>query len=1282
LASGSFGLGRTCLSFVLSFVFAGALPAGATQTFRRGDANADGRIDITDPIQTLGLLFQGTPTELPCRDAADATDDGAIDISDPVRTLGYLFLGSTPPPPPFGPALSDCGEDPTPDALSCEQFSPCPADSGPPAAPRLQQPDSPTRSLSTDVRGTAGAGLAVVITGGEGLVRVDASADGAFVATVALVPNRRNRLFAVAEDAQGRASAPATVEVTHDGTPPFVYVDEPLGGATVLEESVTVAGRVADILSGFLGLAVTVNDAPAAIAIGIGTNGTFERRAVPLALGENLIVARATDAAGNTASHEIRVTRSLPPADADRLERMSGDGQRQSIHAELPEPIVVRAARADGTPFPGRVVMFRVTRSDGRLAASPGVAAEDGSLTLAALTDAGGLARAHWRLGSDAGCGNNRVQASGAGLADVVAFCASADPGPAAQINIGSGNGQLVETGAPAPERLRAWVSDGCNGIAGVPVTFTVLRGGGLLDGAAESTVMTGMTGHASIGYVFGPEPGEQIVAADFPGQGGSPALFSLFGIPRGEGTPTSLGGLVLDNASQPLGGVACALRLRSGALLETSTSADGRFSFANIAESGLADLLVQGHTATTRGGAAVPQGSFPSLHFEPVLVPNAANALARPVLLPRLDPRNARTYSTTEDTILTVAGIEGLEMRIRAGSMRLPNGELAPAGSPVSLNLVHSDDVPMPMPDGAAPLMNWTLQPGGARFDPPISVTYPNMSGLAAGAIANFLSFNLDTGQYDIVSSGRVSSDGSSITSDAGSGISLAGWGGSCPPYVPTNFVVNCSLSLTVSLTDRVVCVGDPVRVTASAGPGPGQIIVASPGGDPPANAFTESGAFGSVIVTFETKYSTPGEKTITVSWLCSAGDVKVQTVTVSVVEIVSITATVGHITNPSQCAGVADFSADTFTSISSDESMSANLPLSIPRGTRPVMVAVQLDPAGSAPSRLKWKIRRNAEDIATGLTPAQPPPGLTFTLDTDAQGSFHVTCYCDRNGNDQPDADEEKKVLNLVLVGIEVTSFLAMPHPAELVQSFPNSTNVRITSGLFDFSQPNRAAVHCSATVLLTGGGADATLGVGTVTVLFLQNFSGDTFTSHYAGGKTVREVFTCDPSVVSPICSGTPVIMSFNVLDNASTGYPTGFETPAAPCCHRETALGLDGRRRFVEWIDSPRFNSPGVHPCGGGEALASTSGSNDFVAYLAAYGLQSGHNYVYCGLVEWTVTVSGTVAPDLPGNLVWTRDAAAGITASAMSLAVPQDAAAERVMVYGPSYGSGNIKCDAR
>ncbi|HAK95634.1 MAG TPA: hypothetical protein DCM87_11675 [Planctomycetes bacterium] len=91
-------------------------------TFKRGDANDDGKRDIADAIKVLGYLFGGGATQLGCLDAGDANDDGKIDIADAIKILGHLFASSGPLPEPF----DACGEDPTDtDTLDCRTYTPC-----------------------------------------------------------------------------------------------------------------------------------------------------------------------------------------------------------------------------------------------------------------------------------------------------------------------------------------------------------------------------------------------------------------------------------------------------------------------------------------------------------------------------------------------------------------------------------------------------------------------------------------------------------------------------------------------------------------------------------------------------------------------------------------------------------------------------------------------------------------------------------------------------------------------------------------------------------------------------------------------------------------------------------------------------------------------------------------------------------------------------------------------------------------------------------------------------
>ena len=90
--------------------------------FRRGDANDDGSIDLSDVVFHLGALFIPGSKDVFCADAADVNDDGQLDVSDPIYLLGSLFIPGSPavPLPSIG-----CGFDPTDDPLACNPVN-CP----------------------------------------------------------------------------------------------------------------------------------------------------------------------------------------------------------------------------------------------------------------------------------------------------------------------------------------------------------------------------------------------------------------------------------------------------------------------------------------------------------------------------------------------------------------------------------------------------------------------------------------------------------------------------------------------------------------------------------------------------------------------------------------------------------------------------------------------------------------------------------------------------------------------------------------------------------------------------------------------------------------------------------------------------------------------------------------------------------------------------------------------------------------------------------------------------
>ena len=101
------------------------LGPGEGTSFRRGDADGDGDLRLTDAVRILSVLFQGV--EAPdCLDANDADNDNEVLLTDAVFVLAFLFQQG---PRPAAPGPDICGVDPDgddpADALSCERYTSC-----------------------------------------------------------------------------------------------------------------------------------------------------------------------------------------------------------------------------------------------------------------------------------------------------------------------------------------------------------------------------------------------------------------------------------------------------------------------------------------------------------------------------------------------------------------------------------------------------------------------------------------------------------------------------------------------------------------------------------------------------------------------------------------------------------------------------------------------------------------------------------------------------------------------------------------------------------------------------------------------------------------------------------------------------------------------------------------------------------------------------------------------------------------------------------------------------
>ncbi len=89
--------------------------------FRRGDADDNGEVEVTDAVRVLEFLFAGGEA-LPCAEAADADDNGTVQLTDAVRILTFLFAGGPALP---APGAENCGPDPQAPGLGCAEYTSC-----------------------------------------------------------------------------------------------------------------------------------------------------------------------------------------------------------------------------------------------------------------------------------------------------------------------------------------------------------------------------------------------------------------------------------------------------------------------------------------------------------------------------------------------------------------------------------------------------------------------------------------------------------------------------------------------------------------------------------------------------------------------------------------------------------------------------------------------------------------------------------------------------------------------------------------------------------------------------------------------------------------------------------------------------------------------------------------------------------------------------------------------------------------------------------------------------
>lgn len=592
---------------------------------------------------------------------------------------------------------------------------------------------------------------------------------GKFSATVPLTEGP-NILTATATSPSGTAGT-ASITVTLDTTPPHVTITSPTDQFTTAATSVSVAGNINDIVVG------TVNSQQATVTVngvaGQVANRTFLAQNIALAMGSNTIQAVAVDRAGNQATTQITVIRQAPQS--GQIALLSGNNQTGTIGADLPMPLVVALTDSSGSPAINKQVIFSVTQNNGMVSTANSRPAS----SVLATTDASGHAGVNWTLGMRSGAASDGVQAYSVGYSGAVLFTATANQGPPGLIVIDTGNNQTGTVNQSLAKPFIAVVIDaGNNRLPNIPVTFTVVNGGGSFAGQQSITGTTDSDGRAAATLTLGFQEGNanNLVTANFVGNTGFPVSFKASGLGPGDPKNTVISGVVLDNTNQPIAGATIRALLdttlysnpsSAPSAASVQTDATGRFSLAN-APVGYVKLFIDGSTSTT-------PGPFPILEYDLVTVAGQVNTVNRPIFLIALKTSNRLCVTdATGGGTLTIPDAPGFSLTFGPGQVTFPGGSKTGC---VSVTQVHPDKVPMEPAFGQQPRFIVTIQPAGAVFNPPAPITIPNVDGLKPREVTEMYSYDHDISSFVAIGTGTVSDDGQVIRSNAGVGVLKAGW-------------------------------------------------------------------------------------------------------------------------------------------------------------------------------------------------------------------------------------------------------------------------------------------------------------------------------------------------------------------------------------------------------------------------------------------------------------------------------------------------------------------------
>ncbi|MDJ1138797.1 PKD domain-containing protein [Marinicella marina] len=618
-----------------------------------------------------------------------------------------------------------------------------------------------------------------------------------------------NLISATATDEFGRQTT-ATITVYVDQTAPFVSVANTFERITSANFT-TLNGTINDAVEG------DFNAPEAMISVNnLITGQNYEAQVeginylspqIALAVGNNPMLITASDQFGNTRQITTNITR--VDAGTNRLSYMGGSNQSGLVGDQLSMPLRIAAFDKTGLPISDVTVHFDVIKGSGTISSLANdtdlIDGVNPARNLSLNTDASGEVHVWLTHGQESGLASHVVKAWSDDLSESIYFTTSSLVGEPARVVVEDGAGtQYAQTHSSPLHSPTVVVLDAMsNPVPGAQVRFSIRSGDAKFDdsSAINAQVSAGglsvittsdKKGQAAARPSLGSSTGVVLVEAQSINSSGNlvgSTDFQIIVKARNNG-PTRFTGTVMDMSGIPLEGVILSFARSS---LTTTTDKEGFFRFEGNVPVGRVDLFIDGRNVTmVQNGETV---EYPGLHFEATVIQGQDNHLPHIIYLPPVHTDRAQVVGGDEDVSLFIPGFDGFEMIVKSNSVTFPDGSRT---GELVVNPVHADRLPMVPPGGSGRFspFGWTIQPSGTRFDPPIEVKMPNVSGMKPGTTRTIVQWDHDLAQFIPMGLGTVSADGTQIVTEPGSGITKAGWGGGPPPPPPTNEGENeCSI-------------------------------------------------------------------------------------------------------------------------------------------------------------------------------------------------------------------------------------------------------------------------------------------------------------------------------------------------------------------------------------------------------------------------------------------------------------------------------------------------------